>query len=160
MIPLYIASVVLANVLVLMFGVIHIGFGLYAPAGVFAVGLVFTLRDFVHRSYGRKVSLLCIAAGAAISAVLSPSLALAALIAFGVSETVDLLLYEQSKPSLGFIPAVAISNSVALILDSVVFLWMAFGSLEFLPGQVVGKAAMTVLAVGILYAIRRRAAFA
>ena len=43
----------------------------------------------------------------------------------------------------------------SLIYD---FLTLAFGSLEFLAGQVVGKLWMTVLAVALLWAWRRRLA--
>jgi hypothetical protein len=35
-------------------------------------------------------------------------------------------------------------------------LWLAFGSLEFLPGQIVGKLWMTLLAVAALWELRRR----
>jgi len=37
----------------------------------------------------------------------------------------------------------------------VLFLWLAFGGLTFLPGQLVGKAWMTVAAVALLAAVRR-----
>ena len=52
--------------------------------------------------------------------------------------------------------AVALSNTVGLVADSLLFLWLAFGSLDFLPGQVVGKLWMTVLAVALLWTVRRR----
>jgi hypothetical protein len=52
---------------------------------------------------------------------------------------------------------VALSNTVGLVVDSALFLALAFGSLEFLAGQVVGKLWMTVLAVALLWAVRRRA---
>ena len=39
-----------------------------------------------------------------------------------------------------------LSNLVGNVLDSVVFLALAFGSLEFLVGQVVGKTWVTLLA--------------
>jgi len=45
--------------------------------------------------------------------------------------------------------------SPGLALDSVVFLQLAFGSLEFLPGQVLGKALMTVVALPPLAFARR-----
>lgn len=45
--------------------------------------------------------------------------------------------------------------SPGLALDSVVFLQLAFGSLEFLPGQVLGKAVMTVVALPLLAFARR-----
>ncbi|MEZ5888999.1 MAG: hypothetical protein R3D52_01315 [Xanthobacteraceae bacterium] len=33
------------------------------------------------------------------------------------------------------------------MVDSIVFLWLAFGSLDFLAGQVVGKAWMVLLSI-------------
>jgi hypothetical protein len=50
---------------------------------------------------------------------------------------------------------VALSNTAGLILDSVVFLQLAFGSLELLPGQLVGKAIMTLVALPLLALARR-----
>jgi MYXO-CTERM domain-containing protein len=44
------------------------------------------------------------------------------------------------------------------VADSIVFLTLAFGSLQYLPGQVVGKAWMTLLAVAVLWLLRRRLA--
>jgi hypothetical protein len=35
-----------------------------------------------------------------------------------------------------------------------VFLWLAFGSLDFIAGQVLGKVWMTLLAVPIIFAAR------
>ena len=43
-------------------------------------------------------------------------------------------------------------------MDSVLFLSLAFGSLVFLPGQIVGKLWMTALAVAVLWLWRRAAA--
>jgi uncharacterized PurR-regulated membrane protein YhhQ (DUF165 family) len=45
---------------------------------------------------------------------------------------------------------------VGLIVDSIVFLWLAFGSLEFLLGQIVGKLWMVLLAVPFVAYLRRR----
>ena len=41
------------------------------------------------------------------------------------------------------------------LVDSALFLWLAFGSLAFLSGQVVGKLWMTALAVGLIMLWRR-----
>ena len=55
-----------------------------------------------------------------------------------------------------WLSAVALSNTVGLVLDSVIFLSLAFGSLAFLPGQIVGKAWMTAAAVVVLWLFRNR----
>jgi uncharacterized PurR-regulated membrane protein YhhQ (DUF165 family) len=52
--------------------------------------------------------------------------------------------------------AVVASSVVGLVVDSIVFLWLAFGSLEFLPGQVVGKLWMVLIAVPFVAYLRRR----
>ena len=51
--------------------------------------------------------------------------------------------------------AIAASNAVALVVDSVLFLAIAFGSLAFVEGQVIGKALSTVAAIGVLFLIGR-----
>lgn len=52
------------------------------------------------------------------------------------------------------IAAVVASGMVGAIIDSAVFLWLAFGSLDFIAGQVVGKAWMTLLAVPLIFIAR------
>jgi len=44
---------------------------------------------------------------------------------------------------------------VGLIADSLLFLWLAFGSLEFLEGQILGKLWMVLLALPVVHWIRR-----
>ncbi|WP_370360376.1 hypothetical protein [Shinella sumterensis] len=46
--------------------------------------------------------------------------------------------------------AVFLSGVAGSIIDSAVFLWFAFGSLEFIVGQVVGKAWMSLLVLAFL----------
>jgi uncharacterized PurR-regulated membrane protein YhhQ (DUF165 family) len=154
-VALYALSIVLANVLITVVGVVPVGFGLMAPAGVYAVGLAFWLRDQVHESIGSDWTIVAILAGALISAFLSPGLALASGTAFLASELADMLVYVPLRRR-HWLGAVALSNTVGLVVDSALFLWLAFGSLDFLAGQVVGKAEMTVLAVGVLWLVRRR----
>ena len=49
-----------------------------------------------------------------------------------------------------------VSSVVGLVVDSIVFLWLAFGSLDFLAGQVVGKAWMVLLSLPLILYLRRR----
>ena len=51
--------------------------------------------------------------------------------------------------------AVVASSMVGLVVDSVVFLSLAFGSLEFLPGQVVGKLWAVLIAIPLVRLLRR-----
>jgi uncharacterized PurR-regulated membrane protein YhhQ (DUF165 family) len=159
MIPLigYIAVIVLANWAISTFGIVPVGFGLAAPAGVYFAGLAFTFRDLVQERLGRLWTVLAIVAGAAVSAVISPQFALASGIAFLLSELADFAVYTPLRQR-NWLAAVALSNTVGLVADSILFLVLAFGSLEFLAGQVVGKLWMTVLAVALLWLWRRRLA--
>ena len=159
----YIGTVWAANYAVSHWGIVGVGFGLSAPAGVYFVGLAFTLRDIVHRVYGRYVVIGAIIAGALLSYWLGAgatipggkvSLALASGLAFLFSETADLSVYEPLRKR-GWLPAVAASNVVGLVIDSALFLWLAFGSLALFWGQCIGKAWMTVLAIAVLYALRK-----
>lgn len=146
---LYVATIFAANAAIATFGLVPVGFGLLAPAGVFFAGLAFTFRDLTQDALGRRWTWLAIGIGAALSATLSGPLALASGAAFLLSETADLLVYTPLRER-HWLWAVAASNVVGLLIDSALFLWLAFGSLEFLMGQVVGKGEMTILAVVIL----------
>jgi uncharacterized PurR-regulated membrane protein YhhQ (DUF165 family) len=52
--------------------------------------------------------------------------------------------------------AVVASSLVGLVVDSIIFLWLAFGSLDFLSGQIVGKAWMVLLSIPFVTWLRRR----
>lgn len=145
----YIGSIVLANVAIVAIGPVPVGFGLVAPAGVYVVGLSFYLRDLVQDRHGRRASILAIAIGAAVSALLSPALALASGTAFLLSELLDMAVYTPLRQR-NLYAAVLASNSVGLVVDSAVFLLLAFGSLDYLTGQVVGKAWMTIAVLAVL----------
>jgi uncharacterized PurR-regulated membrane protein YhhQ (DUF165 family) len=146
---LFIAVVYLANFAIEQWGFVSVGFGLTAPAGVFFAGIAFTARDLVHETLGRWWVLPAIAAGAALSASLDTSLALASGIAFAVSEGADFAVYTPLRER-GWLKAVAASNVVGLVIDSALFLWIAFGSIDFIEGQVLAKAYMIVPAVVLL----------
>jgi queuosine precursor transporter len=130
--------------------------GLMAPSGVLMIGIALVLRDLVQRRLGVMISATAIVLGSILSAALAPpALVIASATAFLVSEFVDLAVY-MPLARRRFVVAVVLSGFVGLVVDSVVFLWLAFGSLEFLAGQVVGKALMTVLAIPPLLLLRRR----
>ena len=145
----YIATIFLANWAIATFGMVGVGFGLLAPAGVYFVGLAFTFRDTTQRTLGREWAVVAILIGAALSAFVSPEFALASGVAFLTSELADFAVYTPLARRR-WLSAVVASNIVGTIVDSILFLWLAFGSLEFLNGQVVGKLWMTGLAILIL----------
>ena len=125
-----------------------------APSGVLMVGAALVLRDAVHRLLGWQWAIAAILFGAVLSFQFSPpALVVASVAAFLLSELADLAIYaplQRKRLAL----AVAASGVVGAAIDSAVFLWMAFGSLDFISGQIVGKLWMTVVAAIILMAIR------
>lgn len=147
---LFVGTVFVANWAIARFGAVPVGFGLLAPAGVYFAGLAFTLRDLTHEVLGRSAVLVAILLGAVFSVLIAPQFALASGVAFLLSELADYAVYAPLRERT-WLGAVALSNSVGLVLDSVIFLTLAFGSLEFLAGQIVGKAWMTGLAVIALW---------
>ena len=136
--------------------VIPVAPGVMAPSGVLMIGLALVLRDLVQRRLGVGWALAAILAGTALSALLAPpALVLASAAAFLLSEMADLAVYTPLQRR-GLLLAVAASSAVGLVVDSVVFLLLAFGSLGYLPGQVIGKAWMVLLALPIVALLRRR----
>ena len=128
---------------------------LMAPSGVVMVGLALVLRDLVQRRLGRAAALLAIVAGAALSAAVAPpALVMASGAAFLLSELADFVVYTPLQQR-GLVLAVLASSVVGLIADSLLFLWLAFGSLEFLEGQIVGKLLMVLLALPAVRWIRQ-----
>lgn len=152
----YIGTIFAANWALATFGLVPVGFGLLAPAGVYFAGLAFTLRDGVQHFLGKWWVILAILLGAALSALVSPLFAVASATAFLFSELADFAVYTPLAHRRWLL-AVAASNVVGFVVDSVLFLWLAFGSLQFLAGQLVGKFWMTALAVIVLLVIRRGA---
>lgn len=153
----YVGTVFAANWAIETFGLVPVGFGLLAPAGVYFAGLGFTLRDLVQDRLGKPAAVLAVLLGAALSALVSPVFALASGLAFLLSEALDLLVYTPLR-SRGYLRALVASNLVGLVVDSVLFLSLAFGSLAFLPGQLVGKTWMTLLVVAAVWAVRAKRA--
>jgi uncharacterized PurR-regulated membrane protein YhhQ (DUF165 family) len=127
-----------------------------APSGVLMIGVALVLRDLVQRRLGVGFSAAAVVAGAALSAwVAPPSLVIASGVAFLLSELADLAVYTPLARRR-LIAAVVASSLVGLVVDSIVFLWLAFGSLEFLPGQVIGKTWMVLLSIPFVIYLRKR----
>ena len=107
--------------------------GIMSPSAVLFAGLALILRDAVQSLLGKRWTLVAIAAGAALSGILSePAIILGSTCAFLFSELADF--------------AVVLSGLVGSIVDSVIFLSLAFGSLDFIVGQVIGKFWMSLIA--------------
>ena len=135
---------------------IPVGVDVMAPSGVIMVGLALVLRDLVQRRLGKLWALGAIIVGALLSALIAPqALVLASGAAFLVSELADFAVYTPLQKKR-LVLAVFMSGVVGLVVDSILFLQLAFGSLDFLSGQIIGKTWMIVLALPIIWWIRQR----
>ena len=148
---------------------------LTAPGGTYLIGIALSLIELAHRTaptrrQGFVNAQLMVVSGFAASALLAGYLAildamppedalfdrlsgtwrivLGSLLAFLVSETIDNSLGAWLRDRVHDAARVVATNAVSVPLDSVVFLLVAFGSLEFIEGQIVVKYAATVL-VGV-----------
>lgn len=143
---LYVFFIVLADVLAAKW-IIPLPFGLFVPAGVFAIAPIFTLRDQIHRNYGaKKVAILILVASAislGISVLLGNALlgkvTIASVIAFIISEYADTWIYHLTRNQT-WMNRVLKSNAVSTLLDSIIFITLAFGFiLPLILGQYIVK---------------------
>lgn len=130
--------------------------GLSAPSGVLAVGGALVLRDLVQRRLGLGWAFAAIVGGTLLSGfVAPPALVMASAAAFAFSETADLLVFTPLQRR-GLVLAVIVSSLVGLAVDSLLFLGLAFGSFEFLAGQIVGKIWGILIALPLVLFLRYR----
>ena len=149
--------------------------GLTAPGGTFLIGIALSMIEIAHRTAetrrdGFLNAQMMVACGWVASAILAAYLAIlnvmspedplfdrlagtwrivaASLLAFAVSETIDNSLGTWMRDRVHDAWRVVGTNAVSVPLDSIVFLLVAFGSLEFISGQIVVKYAATLL-VGV-----------
>ena len=110
-----------------------------APSGVLVIGVALVLRSLLQETAGRRWVIGCIAAGAVLSAAVAPpSLVLASSTAFLCGELVDWSVYTPLRQH-GRTIALMSAGLVGSVVDSALFLGLAFGSFAFMPGQVIGK---------------------
>lgn len=160
----FLASIPLANWMIQHVGtvcvpggpcLVPVAPGLMAPSGVLTVGGALVLRDVVQRCLGLSWGLVAIALGTVLSILVAPgALVIASGTAFALSEVADFAVYtplQRRRLTL----AVVASSVVGLLVDSVVFLTLAFGNLEFLTGQIVGKLWAVLIAVPLVRLLRR-----
>lgn len=159
----YVGLVILANWLASKYvWTVPFTGGLMAPGGVFAIGAVLVMRDWIQQLRGLFYALpLMLLAGATsyLAGIIFgwtslQKIALASVAAFLVSETVEAVIFTPIRNrSLSF--GVALSATVGNAIDSWLFLSLAFGSLAFFWGQFWGKTEMIALGV-VLTLFRRR----
>ena len=161
----YLACIPVANWLISNVGttcapngpcLVPVGFGLLAPSGVLVIGLALVLRDFVQCHLDRDWTITAVLAGATLSAIVAPPAHVAASMAsFLLSELADMGVYTPLRERRLAL-AVLASGLVGAIVDSVVFLLLAFGTLAYIEGLIVGKLWASLAAFGLLAARRRR----
>jgi uncharacterized PurR-regulated membrane protein YhhQ (DUF165 family) len=156
-----------------------------APGGTYAIGVALALIELAHhtaptRREGWLNAQVMVGCGFAASALLAGYIAIvdaseaafpgqhfgeladtwrivgASLAAFAVSESTDNALGAWMRGRVHDAGRVIVTNAVSAPLDSLVFLAIAFGSLDFFVGQVEAKLAATVLlGLPLVLAIRR-----
>jgi hypothetical protein len=152
----FIGTIVMANFLTEHFGFVSVGFGLTATAGTYAAGMALGLRDAVHEALGRVTVVLAIVAGAGLTWFISPAFAVASGTAFLVSELCDFGVYAPLRERNVY-GAVLASNVVGAVVDTVLFLGLAFGWASIAgawQGQVVGKLWITAATLVAMFLVR------
>ena len=156
---------------------------LTAPGGTFLIGIALSLIELAHRTaptrregfVNAQVMVACGFAGSALLAaflailnVMPPDdplfdrlagtwrIVLGSLAAFAISETIDNSFGTWLRDRVHDAVRVVATNAVSVPIDSVVFLLVAFGSLEFLEGQIVVKYAATLIfGIPLVLGLRR-----
>jgi uncharacterized PurR-regulated membrane protein YhhQ (DUF165 family) len=156
---------------------------LTAPGGTYLIGIALSLIELAHRTaptrregfVNAQVMVACGFIGSALLAGylavldrMSPDdalfhrlagtwrIVLGSLVAFAVSETIDNSFGAWLRDRVHDAVRVVATNAVSVPLDSVVFLLVAFGSLEFIEGQIVVKYAVTVVfGIPLVLALRQ-----
>jgi uncharacterized PurR-regulated membrane protein YhhQ (DUF165 family) len=158
---LYVLCIPAANWLMLNVGypsgngprLLPVGLGLMAPSGILAIGAALYLRDMVQNLFGVRVALAAVALGVVVTAATSsPVLAVASAVAYCASELADLAVYTPLKKRGHYVRAILVSGTVGSAVDSAIFLWLAFGSLDFVAGQTLGKIEVTAVCAMVVWA--------
>ena len=141
---LYIIAITAANWTTSHYGLVPMGFGLTATAGTYAAGLALLLRDVVQDAAGWRWVLVGIASGAALTAFMSPALAVASTVAFLLAELLDMAVYTPLRES-GWARAALLSGIAGAVVDTFAFLALAGFPItaQSVGGQLVGKALWT-----------------
>lgn len=153
-IALFAIAAALANVLTTCFGFIPVGLGLTATAGTYAAGAALVARDFIHETTGWRGVTLAIAVGAGLSYLFAdPFIATASVVAFTLSEIADAFVYAPLRRRRWRLAVIA-SSVVGAVVDTAIFLAIAFGAAsvtgDVMAGQIVGKVLWVAVPVAII----------
>lgn len=153
----YVVAIYAANWLTSRYEMVHLpGTSLMVTAGTFAAGAALLMRDAVQDTMGKRWVFIGIGAGAAITAVTSPALALASCTAFLIAEFADMAVYTPLRKR-GWARAVFTSNAVGAFFDTVIFLAIAGFpvTIAAVSGQMIGKV-FWVTAIPVLVVVGGR----
>jgi uncharacterized PurR-regulated membrane protein YhhQ (DUF165 family) len=132
--------------------------GLMAPSGVLLIGAALALRDAVQEALGRAWVLALVIAGAALSLTVSPpALAIASATAFLLSELLDFAVYDRLRKRM-LAWAVLLSGAAGAVVDSLLFSYLAFGTVGWAPGLVIAKVYASLAYALWIWTRSRRAA--
>ncbi|MFQ3632614.1 VUT family protein [Roseiflexus sp.] len=127
-IALYIVAILAANLTADT--ILNVG-GLQFALGTLFFGVIFTLRDLIHRQYNKMVVYATISGAvgvniiaAAVSAV-SPRIIIASAIALFLSELTDTEVYHALRHRIWLVRALS-SNALSAPLDTMLFTMLAF----------------------------------
>jgi hypothetical protein len=132
-----------------------------APAGVFAIGGVLVLRDWMQQLGGLVRTMPLVYAAGLLSWLVGDlagwtslqKVAIGSVVAFTVSETVEALVFTPIR-NRSLTLGVALSATIGNAVDSWIFLTIAFSSTAFFWGQFWGK--NQAIAAGVLLTLVRR----
>lgn len=124
-------------------------------SGVAWIGLAFVMRDIAQLLIGKWWTLVAIVGGIGLSYILAdPFIATASAVAFGVSETMDFAIYTPLARRR-FVLAVLASSCVGALLDSYLFLIVAFDSSRGWWQLAVAKSVIVLAVTPLAWGVRR-----
>jgi uncharacterized integral membrane protein (TIGR00697 family) len=164
--------------------------GQFVPAAVFIYAVTFTWRDLIHRHLGRQAAVNIVWTAAIVNVLMAlylvftnalpaapfwgnqesysailgivPRIVVASIIAELISELIDTEIYHRVKEKSPWL-RVILSNTVALPIDSALFVGIAFygtmpasGLFDIVQGQVIVKALITVVSVPLIYLVKEK----
>lgn len=136
------------------------------PGGSFVFALSFTIYDFLRRQFGLQATLAAVILGFLASMLYNAvwgggvgRIAVAGLVALAFSSTTDVLVQTVTIrwPLWRY---VTVSNAVSLLIDSIVFVAIAFAALplavriHIMEGQFLVKLFMTLVSIPLVYVAR------
>lgn len=153
---LFMASIPFANWYLDRHGFWDLGALGHIPSAVWVVGIAFVLRDLAQITLGRWWTWVAIVVGAVLSWWLAtPTIAVASAAAFLWSESTDALIFTPLANRGRFLLGVTLSGYAASVVDSALFVRLAFHSFDGWWQLTIAKILFVALATPVAYGIRQ-----